>query len=110
MDCIKSWKPGLTPEEERDIAYWERNMLALHIAAQSGAGWYRHDEYPGWGRVISLGNGSLTFHVPDDFDILGLPEIENNWDGHTTEQKWEEIKKSAELWIEERCLESIHDN
>ena len=83
------WRPGLAPEEERDIAYFERNMLALFIARNTGGGWYRDPAASeGFSRVISCMNGSATFHVPDDFDLGDLPEIMPNWDGHTTRQKW----------------------
>lgn len=98
---IYEWKEGTTPEESKDGAYWERNMLALQlamfmndvagplIAAVPGyypCGWYNDTDnnWEGWKRVISINNGSITFHIPDDFDVGNLPEIEPNWDGHTT--------------------------
>lgn len=88
--------------EQAIRAYWERNMLALHCAnlaneswhddpRRMDCGWYEHGEYEGWSRVISLYNGQITFHVPDDFDLGTLRQIEPNWDGHSTEQKWEKI-------------------
>lgn len=98
------WQEGMSAEEAKDGAYWERNMLALHCAILSNdswsndprrieCGWYRHqgEGFEGWSRVISLYNGQVTFHVPDDFDMGTLREIEPNWDGHTTEQKWEKM-------------------
>lgn len=134
---IKVWHPGMTAEETKDLAYWERNMLALLHAvpmmnmivpgtSEPAAGWYRHprdpgdvaleeetvefysgedgateyhsskDEYwkdptysfYGWSRVISFFGGAVTFHVPDDFDLGHLKEIQPNWDGHSTEEKW----------------------
>lgn len=97
-----TWSPDHTLEQTKDGAYWERNMLALTLAQitnsvyNSGkSGWYRHgdDSYTGWSRVISIANGHLTFHVPDDFDLGDLPEIEPNWDGHTTEEKWNRVMK-----------------
>jgi len=92
----------MTDEEVKNGAYWERNMVALHCAIISNdswaddprridCGWYEHGEWPGWSRVISLYNGQVTFHVPDDFDMGRLRKIEPNWDGHTTEQKWEKV-------------------
>lgn len=86
---INTWKPGLTPEQERDIAYWERNMLALCLCD----GWYydTDNNWEGWKRVISCAKGKLTFHIPDDFDVGDVEEIEPNWDGHTTELKWERV-------------------
>lgn len=86
-----------------DLAYWERNMLALYFAE----GWYNDDldftpvpgdgdpyrgpRYPGWRRVLSLAHGKITFHIPDEFDIGNLLEIRCNWDGHTTAEKWQRI-------------------
>jgi len=96
---IKTWHEGMSDSESKDLAYWERNMLALRYAE----GWYNDDilvptgqlephiqrpRYPGWRRVLSLDGGRCTFHIPDDFPVGNLPEIERNWDGHTTEEKW----------------------
>jgi hypothetical protein len=113
---IKTWHEGMSDKETKDLAYWERNMLALAFADPSkGDGWYYDDvdamfDYPtasghimqrphpvprfgGWRRVISLRNGSMTFHVPDDFPVGNLPQIERNWDGHTTKEKWERVQR-----------------
>lgn len=100
---IKTWHKDMTDKETADLAYWERNMLALLFAD----GWYNDDifrdrdghpendarepRYKGWRRVLSLDRGRITFHIPDDFKIGNLPQIQRNWDGHTTEQKWQLI-------------------
>lgn len=86
---IKTWNKEMTVEETKDLAYWERNVLALKYAE----GFYFDSEsnYPGWLRVLSLEDGKITFHIPDDFDIGNLPEIHPNWDGHTTEEKWKRV-------------------
>lgn len=83
---IPAWKEGMTAEQERDIAYMERNLLALGVAD----GWYvdPDNNWPGFSRVLSLAGGAMTFHIQDDFDVGDLPQIVPNWDGHTTEQKW----------------------
>lgn len=83
---IKTWNPKMTDAESKDLAYWERNMLALYYAD----GWYfDHDNnYPGWLRVLSLDGGKITFHIPDNFMLGDLPEIKPNWDGHSTDEKW----------------------
>jgi hypothetical protein len=104
----------MNDKETADIAYWERNMLALHFAQ----GWYPDDvplddpdgmpingvymaesrpRFAGWRRVLSLGSGTITFHIPDDFDVGDLPLIKPNWDGHTTEQKWQRILKARSI-------------
>lgn len=106
---FKVWDEGMTPKEDKDLAYWERNMLALEFAD----GWYNDDieemfSYPnekfevferpsmvprfgGWRRVLSLKGGAMCFHIPDDFEVGNLPQIERNWDGHTTEEKWQRV-------------------
>lgn len=88
---IPCWHPGMTPEEERDVAYHERNLLALRFAD----GWYydQDNDWSGWRRVLSLDGGKMCFHIPDEFDVGNLPEIEPNWDGHSTEEKWERVLK-----------------
>ena len=110
------WKEEMTPQEESQGAYWERNMLAVKYATRMNEmlklvfasmhaqlpdecinGWYEDTEnnWEGWHRVISLDSGEICFHIPDDFDIGNLPKIKSNWDGHTTKQKWDRIAKSC---------------
>lgn len=99
---IKTWNHEMSVEDTKDLAYWERNVLALHYAD----GWYNDDiplnrehfeepqsapRYPGWRRVLTLEGGAITFHIPNDFDVGNLPEVAPNWDGHTTEEKWRRI-------------------
>lgn len=86
---IKIWNPEMTDKEKADLAYWERNVLALKYAD----GFYKDFEnnYDGWLRVLSLEGGKITFHIPDGFDVGNLPEVEVTWDGHTTEEKWQRI-------------------
>ena len=100
---LRVWREGMSEAESKDVAYWERNMLALLYAD----GWYYDDvmftpvpgvgesamvpRYRGWRRVLSLEGGRVTFHIPDDFCVGSLPQIEQNWDGHTTEEKWRTV-------------------
>ena len=86
---IKTWNKDMSVEESKDLAYWERNVLALRYAD----GFYEdlENNYPGWRRVLSLDGGKITFHIPDDFNVGNLPMIEKNWDGHSTEEKWTRI-------------------
>ena len=126
---IKTWNPDLSDKETADLAYWERNMLALRYAE----GWYYDDvrlskkmkdqmakydddeiltgffqtdwselvpRFDGWRRVLSLDGGRLTFHIPDDFEVGDLPQINNNWDGHTTQKKWERIMHVMGIEVE----------
>lgn len=105
----RTWHEGMTDKETADLAYWERNMLALRYAD----GWYNDDvpcgysddakkaddgkwcmpRYDGWRRVLSLDGGKITFHIPDDFDVGLLPAIAPNWDGHSTAEKWARVAR-----------------
>lgn len=89
------WKEGLTPEESKNGAYWERNMVALAFAD----GWYydKENNWDGWKRVLSCKNGTMCFHIPDDFEVGSLPEIKPNWDGHSTRQKWDRVAKEKNI-------------
>lgn len=100
------YEDGMDYLEQANGAYWERNMLALFLALESNrycmdigeeldSGYFHHGEWEGWDRVISIHNGQYTFHVPDHFNLGSLPEIEPNWDGHTTEEKWHKMMKNC---------------
>lgn len=86
---IKTWNSEMSDKETSDLGYWERNVLALRYAD----GWYNDDDsaFKGWRRVLTLDSGKICFHIPDEFDVGNLPEVERNWDGHTTEEKWRRI-------------------
>lgn len=112
---IKELKSDITDKEKIDIAYWERNVLALLIATienniciASGSeitcGWYYDldNNWDGWKRVISLFNGTITYHIKDDFEVGKLPQIEPNWDGHTTIEKYEDILEFCEVHLENK--------
>lgn len=114
------WYRGLSEEECMRGAYWERNMLALAYAKRINnlysaymtiqgikdfklsCGWYYDTDngWYGWKRVISLDNGKICFHIPDDFDVGTLPQIEPNWDGHTTKEKWDRIAAKHDITLE----------
>ena len=89
MTKIYVWSPGLSLEEQKNGAYWERNMLALRFAD----GWYydHANDWEGWKRVLSLDGGAMNFHIPDDFPVGDLMEIEPSYDGHSTEEKWQGV-------------------
>lgn len=92
---LRTWHEGMSDKDVAELAYYERNMLALRFAD----GWYNDFEnnWDGWKRVLSLDGGKLTFHIPDSFDVGNLPQIAPNWDGHTTEEKWQRIDKMFEI-------------
>ena len=64
-------------------------------------GWYfdTDNNWDGWKRVITLDCGSITFHIPDDFEVGNLPQVKANWNGHTTQEKWNQIAKTAGVEI-----------
>ena len=101
---IYVYKDGMSEKEQKDGAYWERNMLALLLATYNNvvekedketptSGWYydTHNNWDGWKRVISIKNGTICFHIPDDFNVGDLQQIKPNWNGHTTEEKWKHV-------------------
>ena len=87
----RTWNIQMTESETIDLAYYERNMIALRYAD----GWYFDTEnnWEGWKRVLSLDDGKMTFHIPDAFNVGNLKQILPNWDGHTTEEKWARIDR-----------------
>lgn len=97
--------------------YNERNLLAAYLvhvmnmfdnyrfmgAPPKGqkSGWYLDDKGDeNYQRVISINGGAITFHVPKEFDLGNMPEIANNWDGHTTEAKWNLIQRYCGMKVE----------
>ncbi|WP_106435674.1 hypothetical protein [Streptomyces sp. TOR3209] len=102
-----------TVEAERDGAYRERaHLVALLAALTDGAviSYARDVDEPGWQIVyLTLGGHQATWHIsPRDADLFAHVErvdVEDpraQWDGHTTEQKYERIAAwTAEL--AERC-------
>jgi hypothetical protein len=109
MDYSKGWHEGMSLEDTNNLAYWERNMLALYLAnvmnngitsangENEESGWYvdTDNNWLGWLRVISIDGGRITFHIPDDFDIGNLKQIEPNWNGHSTSDKWDYVKREC---------------
>lgn len=103
---IYEYNENMTEKEQKDVGYWERNMLVMFLAnvlnyhclsKNNQCGWYfdTDNNWDGWKRVISLCNGKYCFHIPDDLEIIGdIPQIEPNWDGHTTEEKWKRVIES----------------
>ena len=121
------WKEGMSLEETKDGAYWERNMVVLYTAMYANKAWREFNEYlhlsnkeaakdpkdvpcgwyydtdnnwDGWKRVISLFDGRITYHIPDDFDVGNLPQIKPNWNGHTTEEKYKMMMQRCGVKIE----------
>lgn len=95
--------PGRDYRKERDAAYTERNRLVAVLARlypshladhrdEEGAHWD-----PEWRTVIFIQSpaGQLSWHLHDsDVPLFGgLPRGPNEWDGHTTEEKYARVAR-----------------
>lgn len=82
--------------------YRERAHLVAHLAAvyPSHIG-FSDPSAPEWAVVlVSLPTGQATWHIsPDDMDLFAHVRTDpvEAWDGHTTEQKYERLRKATEL-------------
>jgi hypothetical protein len=89
--------------KERDNAYLERNKLVRLLAAMSPSG-IRKTEIEGWDPewyncvYIDTSVGQLSWHYHDREAALfeDLPPYTEPWDGHTTEEKYERVKRLTE--------------
>lgn len=84
-----------------DSVYRERAYLVAYLASihPSTIGYHDPAE-PDWAVVIiDLPTGQASWHVaPDDMDLFGHVAISsvNTWDGHSTEVKYERLRKLTE--------------
>lgn len=99
-------EPGRDYRAERDAAYVERNKVVAGLAAMiikaGGRAWLAdHRDVPGeswdpnWRTVVFIDGptGQLSWHL-HDHDVVHfrfLPRGENEWDGHTSEAKYQRI-------------------
>lgn len=81
-----------------DSVYRERARLVAHLAAlyPSTIGYHDPSE-PDWAVVtVDAPTGQMSWHVsPDDMDLfrhVARSEI-NTWDGHTTDEKYERLRR-----------------
>lgn len=83
-----------SPEEELQAVYRERNLLAVafttlcYDTGAGAAGWYQHGG-EGWAVVyVTLPEGQMSWHVPEELIPEDLPRVvSEEYDGHTPEQK-----------------------
>lgn len=78
-----------------DQAYWERGQLVTALAKMYPAHRYIDPNEPDWPVVcIHLPTGTASWHFPTH-EMVGyletLPTTGSDWDGHTTEQKYERL-------------------
>jgi hypothetical protein len=86
----------------KDAGYRERNALVVLLASIFPAG-VKRTAIEGWSPewhgcvYIDLPNGQASWHYHDSEAELfaHLPPYDGEWDGHTTEQKYERIRRLA---------------
>lgn len=85
-----------------DGAYNERNRLVAFLARLFPSG-LKYTAIPGWDEAwhgcvyIDLPTGQASWHYHDSEAYLfdGLPPYSGDWDGHSTELKYERIARAA---------------
>jgi hypothetical protein len=89
-------------EAARDGAYTERNRLVALLASIYPSG-VKKTAIPGWDKAwhgcvyidTPQGQASWHFHDSEAHLFANLPPYEGEWDGHTTEEKYERIARAA---------------
>ena len=89
-------------EAARDGAYTERNRLVALLASIHPSG-VKKTAIPGWDKAwhgcvyidTPQGQASWHFHDSEAHLFANLPPYEGEWDGHTTEEKYERIARAA---------------
>ena len=85
-------------EEARDGAYTERNRLVAFLASIYPSG-VKRTAIPGWDEAwhncvyidLPVGQASWHYHNDEAHLFAHLPPYESEWDGHTTEEKYERL-------------------
>ena len=91
-----------TLEAARDGAYTERNRLVALLATLFPSG-TKKTAIPGWDEAwhgcvyidLPVGQASWHYHDSEAYLFAHLPPYEGEWDGHTTEEKYERISLAA---------------
>lgn len=89
-------------ERAKNLAYLERNLLVAFLSKLFPSHLAKHPESDtewddDWCTIVFIDapTGQLSWHIHDSeiglFDHLEWEE--NNWDGHTTEEKYERIRE-----------------
>ena len=89
-------------EAARDGAYTERNRLVAFIASIYPSG-VKKTAIPGWDEAwhncvyidLPVGQASWHYHNDEAHLFAHLPPYESEWDGHTTEEKYERLSLVA---------------
>jgi hypothetical protein len=85
-------------EAARDGAYTERNRLVAFLASIHPSG-VKKTAIPGWDEAwhgcvyidLPTGQASWHFHDSEAHLFAHLPPYDGEWDGHTTEEKYERL-------------------
>ena len=85
-------------EAARDGAYTERNRLVAFLASIYPSG-VKKTAIPGWDEAwhgcvyidLPTGQASWHFHDSEAHLFAHLPPYDGEWDGHTTEEKYERL-------------------
>ena len=89
-------------EAARDGAYTERNRLVAFLSNIYPSG-VKKTAIPGWDEAwhncvyidLPVGQASWHYHNDETHLFAHLPPYESEWDGHTTEEKYERISLAA---------------
>ena len=89
-------------EAARDGAYTERNRLVAFLSNIYPSG-VKKTAIPGWDEAwhncvyidLPVGQASWHYHNDEAHLFAHLPPYESEWDGHTTEEKYERISLAA---------------
>jgi hypothetical protein len=89
-------KAAIEADPDRAALYRERARLVAYLAACYPSEMTEDHEGDPWPVVFVLGpTGQMSWHIAradlDLFDHVGWHGIEPQWDGHTTEQKYERL-------------------
>lgn len=98
----------------KDSAYWERNQLVLFLCKLFPSHLALHDpadkawEYD-WRTIVCVHTpaGQAAWHIHKDeryqFEHAGLKLELNDWDGHTTEEKYKKLREyDWKAWKEQQ--------
>jgi hypothetical protein len=96
-------------QEQTNSAYTERNRLVALIASLYPSG-IKKTDIPGWDEewhgcvYIDLPTGQASWHYHDSeaWMFRHLPRYEAEWDGHTTDEKYDRVAALELRYIMER--------
>ena len=87
-------------ESSPDQAYHDRNLvvqLAAKLAIQCGLKAGIRERQGQWPILyIDLPTGQVSWHIPADELIPGLPDFPDSWDGHDLEMKRRRVNRFME--------------